>query len=197
MEQQRKWHRPWARLVPSVQKAAAPWGPRPPLRRPRSPSFQALFRGGGGGALRELLPWLLGPIRLLTPNCVSKWGPRWLGGSPPSAQKCRPGSSPEGVHTVTRSKTLASGRGSFETTQQVPDGPPGLEPASLGSQPGGFSALGPQKSGFGDLWTWCLGSLTTPASCPCLPIWDLTLEGRPAPPSSVPQMPAGGGSFGL
>ena len=64
-------HRPWAWLVPSVQKAAAPWGPRPPLRWPRSPRFQALFRGAevvpcgnfslGCWALLGCLPWIVSP----------------------------------------------------------------------------------------------------------------------------------------
>lgn len=92
-------------------------------------------------------------------------GPPVAWGNPnPSTHKCRPSSSPEGVHTVTQFKTMASGWGSLEATQQVPDGPLGLEPVSLVSQPGGFSASGPQKAGFGDLWAWCLGSLTLPAA---------------------------------
>lgn len=196
VERQRKWAQALGPAGSLCSEGSSSLGPQASPETATEPQLSGFVLGGRGGALRELLPWLLGPIRLLTLDRVSKWGPRWLGGSPPSAQKCRPGSSPEGIHTVTGSKTLASGWGSFEATQQVPDGPPGLEPASLVSQPRGFSALGPQKAGFGDLWAWCLGSLTTPASCPCLPIWDLTLEGRPAPPSSVPQMPAGGGSFG-
>ena len=116
LEQQRKWAQALGLAGSLRSEGSSSLGPQASPEMATEPQVSGFVSGGGGGALRELLPWLLGPIRLLTLDCVSKWGPRWLGGSPPSAQKYRPGSSLEGVHMVTRSKTLASGWGSFEAT---------------------------------------------------------------------------------
>lgn len=106
-------------------------GPRPPLRQPQSPSLQPLFQVPCRDFFLDYwarlghLPWIVSP----------NGAPGGLGNPDPSTQKYRPSSSLEGVHTVTRFKTLVLGWGSFKATQQVPDGPSGLEPVSLVSQP--------------------------------------------------------------